>query len=118
MRLIIAGTRTLDVADDEITRAIADMGRVSEVVSGTCAGPDRAGECWAARYGVPVTRFAPDWQGRGLRAGPERNEAMAAYADALLAFWDGRSAGTRDMIKRARAHALRVHVVQMRGPAE
>ena len=35
---------------------------------------------------------------------------MADYADALIAFWDGRSSGTRDMIRRAEEKGLRVEI--------
>ncbi len=35
---------------------------------------------------------------------------MACYADALVAVWDGRSRGTGDMIRRAKAHGLKVHI--------
>ena len=32
-------------------------------------------------------------------AGPIRNRQMAEYADYLIAFWDGESRGTRNMIE-------------------
>ena len=35
---------------------------------------------------------------------------MAGYADALIAFWDGSSSGTRDMIRKAEEKGLRVQV--------
>ena len=43
-------------------------------------------------------------------AGPIRNAQMANYADALIAFWDGSSTGTRDMIRKAEEKGLKVHV--------
>jgi hypothetical protein len=39
---------------------------------------------------------------------------MADYADALLAFWDTESRGTRDMISRMRALGKPTHVVEVR----
>ena len=38
---------------------------------------------------------------------------MAEYADRLIAFWDGRSSGTKDMIKIARLLGLYVEVVEI-----
>ena len=35
---------------------------------------------------------------------------MAAYAEALIAVWDGVSGGTKDMIERAKAHGLKVYI--------
>lgn len=58
------------------------------------------------------TNFGPDWSRDGLKAGPMRNEAMASYADALLAIWDGKMerSGTANMILTAHRYGLRVHV--------
>lgn len=36
---------------------------------------------------------------------------MADYADALAAFWDGKSKGTKHMIETAQRHRLNVRVV-------
>ncbi len=36
---------------------------------------------------------------------------MAKYADALIAFWDGKSKGTKHMIDLAKRYELKVRVV-------
>lgn len=46
----------------------------------------------------------------GKAAGYLRNTEMAKNADALVAFWDGMSLGTRHMIETAKAHGLNVRV--------
>lgn len=120
LKLIIAGGRALRISDDDITAAIFEAGwpaLPAEVVSGCCpTGADRAGEAWAHRRRIPVARFPADWDNHGYAAGPRRNTAMAQYADALLAFWDGKSRGTRDMISKASCHGLAVHVVRKDPP--
>lgn len=45
-------------------------------------------------------------------ADPIRNEEMAEVSDALIAFWDGQSRGTRSMIEIARRKGLQVAVVR------
>jgi hypothetical protein len=35
---------------------------------------------------------------------------MADYADALIALWDGKSGGTRHMIKTARERSLMIYI--------
>jgi hypothetical protein len=45
-------------------------------------------------------------------ADPIRNEEMAEVSDALIAFWDGKSRGTRSMIEIARRKGLQVAVVR------
>lgn len=49
----------------------------------------------------------------GKKAGIFRNIAMAEYAHALIAFWDGESKGTAHMIQAARERGLVVRVVHM-----
>ena len=76
---------------------------VVEVISGHAPGVDRCGEAWARRCRLPLRVFRARWTEHGKSAGIIRNAAMVAYADAMLAFWDGESAGTRDVIARMRA---------------
>jgi len=61
-------------------------------------GADYIGELYAKHIGVPVRDFPADWIAHGNAAGPMRNRQMAKYADALIAFWDGKSKGTANMI--------------------
>lgn len=41
---------------------------------------------------------------------PKRNEEMAIYANALVAFWDGKSKGTKNMIEVAKSNHLKVSI--------
>ena len=90
MRTIIAGSRQM-TTEAAMEMVLADLGwTITEVVSGGAAGADRLGEAWATRNGIPVKRFPADWARFGKGAGPVRNREMALYAEALVAFWDGR----------------------------
>lgn len=86
-----------------------------EIVSGGARGADKLGERFAEDYGFDIKRFIPKWQNpdgstdRG--AGIKRNHEMGNYANALIAYWDGKSSGTRDMINYARKKGLIVKVV-------
>jgi hypothetical protein len=77
-------------------------------------GADYLGEKYAEEKGYPVIPFPADWDTFGKSAGPIRNEAMAKSADALIAFWDGQSRGTKNMIFLARVHKLKIRVVNYR----
>lgn len=113
MKVIIAGSR--DIEDYELVkRAIAESGfKITEVVSGDARGPDQLGEAWADDNNVPVTLFPAKWNVHGKKAGMIRNEEMAAYAQALIAIWDGKSSGTRHMIQIARNRNLLVYVLNV-----
>ena len=82
-----------------------------EIVSGGAKGADSLGERYAREFGCQVKRFPADWKKYGLGAGPVRNNEMAQYADALVAFDTG-GKGTANMIKQATAKGLFVRVVQ------
>jgi hypothetical protein len=114
MRVIVCGSR--DWRDYARVREVLDTLLAQRgpfvLVHGACAtGADSIARAW----GVGVVQLEPhaaDWKGLGNGAGPARNEVMASLgADLLLAFWDGRSRGTRDMIRRAVAHGIPVRIV-------
>lgn len=116
MRVIIAGIRTLESAYP-VARAIRDSGfHITEVVSGGAKGADRFGELHATLFDIPLKKFPADWQTHGKAAGPIRNEEMARYADALIAVWDGKSRGTKNMIETARKHGLKIYVYSTVSP--
>ena len=120
-RVIIAGTRTFD--DYESLKAYADykLSRIEddiEIVSGGARGADALGERYAKEKGYSVKRFPAEWDKYGRKAGHLRNEAMARYADALLAYWNGESKGTKSMIELAKASGLKVGVYQYRTNAD
>ena len=79
--------------------------------TGTAKGADSLGERYAKENGYDVKLFPPDWKKFGRKAGPLRNKQMAEYGDMLIAFWDEKSSGTRNMIENATNLGLIVHVV-------
>ena len=62
--------------------------------------------------GYSVKEFPAQWNEFGKRAGYIRNEEMAKYADACVAFWDGESKGTKHMIDLANKHKIEVRVIK------
>ena len=102
-RVIIAGSR--DFSDYDVLKSYADvkLSNISrrdsiEVVSGCARGADTLGERYAEERGYGIKKFPADWNRYGKSAGYLRNVEMAEYADALIAFWDGKSKGTEHMI--------------------
>jgi hypothetical protein len=78
-----------------------------EIVCGGARGADSLGEKWGIANGVPIKYFFPKWEEFGKAAGHIRNAEMAEYGDFLVAFWDGQSRGTANMIqamKRKKKH--------------
>lgn len=110
MKVIIAGSRNLDPVLVVDAMEHWDFGPITEVVSGGARGIDMGGESWAKFNGIPVRVMAADWEHLGRGAGPNRNERMAAYADALCLIWDGKSRGSANMLSMARKYKLDVMI--------
>jgi len=86
-----------------------------EIVSGAYyKGADLLGEKYAAEKEFQLIKFPADWKQFDKAAGPKRNEQMANDADALIAFWDGKSKGTKNMIDQAIVSNLKIRIVYFR----
>lgn len=127
-RLIIAGSRSLAAASDQIFEVmdtrLADLRKTLgdnaniEVVSGGAPGVDRIGEAWAKARGLDCIRFPADWDRLSRRAGMIRNRSLACYGNALELFWDGVSPGSRDMAALCQQEGIptRVHELATQTP--
>jgi hypothetical protein len=65
---------------------------------------------FATDYIKDLKRFPADWDTHGRAAGVIRNKQMAEYGDMLIAFWDGESKGTKNMIDTSKKLGLLVYV--------
>ena len=113
MKVIIAGSRSIE--DFASIKYAVDKSafKITEVVSGCARGVDKLGERWAKEHGIPIKPFPAKWTDNGYLdrgAGFKRNEQMAKYADALIAIWDGNSKGTKNMINWAKQHNLKLFI--------
>ena len=71
------------------------------IVSGCARGADTLGMRYASENIFDVDEYPADWDKYGKKAGYMRNVEMAENADALIAFWDGKSKGTQYTINYA-----------------
>ena len=115
-KVIIAGSRSF--ADYEKLKSVCDSilpNQYSEpcitILSGTSSGSDSLGERYAHERGYALQRHPADWKKYGKAAGPIRNRQMAENADVLIAFWNGRSKGTKNMIETAKKLGLIVETI-------
>lgn len=115
MRTIIAGGR--DFTNTSVAFAclesLVEAGDI--IISGHASGADHIGELYAEKHGLECELYPADWKTYGRAAGPIRNEQMAKVADRLIAFWDGRSRGTKSMINLAKKHDCEVIVFDYYG---
>ena len=123
MRAIIAGKR--DFTDKQFAFKTLDAifkktGMPDEIIEGGAKGADALGHAYAKERGIATKRFPAAWSLHGKAAGPIRNRQMAEYAHKsqdgkamLIAFWDGSSRGTANMIKTAEGMGIDVNVVNI-----
>ena len=117
MNLIIAGGRDFDdypLLCKSLDHLLKNTDKSTiTVFSGQAKGADSLGEQYAKQRHIPVKHFPADWDKHGKKAGILRNQEMLdAGASHLVAFWDGVSKGTADMVNRATKAGLHIRVVK------
>ncbi len=127
MKVIVAGGRDYNDYNElcKVCDYMLQNQTNIEIVSGKAPGADTLGETYGKASGYPIRPFPADWNDftepclikhrrdgtkYNALAGHKRNRKMAAYADVLIAFWDGDSNGTLNMINQAKAHGLKVKI--------
>lgn len=114
MKIIIAGSRNFNnyqKLKQECDKFLQDYKNI-EIVSGAhYKGADKLGEQYASEKKIKIIKFPADWIKYGKPAGPKRNKQMAIYADALIAFWDGKSKGTKNIIQLAKQRHLKTRII-------
>ena len=116
-KLIVAGGRDFDsygrVSEEINHLANGELAeRAVSIVSGMARGADRMAFQFAKENNVQVYEFPADWGTHGKAAGHIRNAEMAKFADGLLAFWDGKSRGTANMIQTMERMGKPVRVIR------
>lgn len=98
MRVAIVGSRSIEY--DKLQERAYELlcrnipANATEIVSGGAVGIDSLAEVYAKNNHLPTKIFKPDYAKYGRRAPIVRNDEIIAYAQYVLAFWDGQSHGT------------------------
>lgn len=98
MKIAIIGSRNLFV--DNLSKYLPED--TDEIVSGAARGIDTCARKYAISNGIKLTEFLPDYKKYGKSAPIKRNLEIIAYADMIIAFWDGKSRGTKFVIETSR----------------
>lgn len=111
-RVAIVGSREYPSLEfvRSFVRRLAARDPSAVVVSGNARGVDRAAEEEAKAAGLGVVSLPADWDTHGKAAGFIRNGQIVERCDVVAAFWDGRSSGTLDTVRRAEVAGKRVSV--------
>jgi len=115
LRIIVAGGRDYDNRDflfAVMDKVLRSTDHPVEIISGTARGCDALGADYAKTHNLRLVEMPAAWDYFGKAAGAERNWRMAQRATHLVAFWDGQSRGTHQMIDAAKSYGLTYRVVR------
>ena len=98
MKIAVIGSRGLEIEDME--KYLPE--EIDEIVSGGAAGVDSCAAAYARASGIELTEFLPEYEKYGRAAPVVRNRQIVEYADEVIAFWDGKSKGTKWVIDHCR----------------
>lgn len=98
MKVAVIGSRNLAVKNLE--KYLPEG--TTEIVSGGARGIDSCAKNYANANGIPLKEFLPNYDEFGRSAPLLRNLEIIDYADIVLAFWDGKSRGTKFVIDKCK----------------
>ena len=108
MKMAVIGSRNLRM--DDLGKYLPEG--VTEIVSGGARGIDTCARNYALAHNLKLTEFLPEYEKYGRGAPLRRNITIIEYADHVLAFWDGKSRGTKYVIDNCKKRNISVAVYQ------
>jgi len=102
-RVAIVGSRDfgqIEGGEKLVRHYIHQLPLETIVISGGAKGPDSWAINTAQERGMRTLVFLADWNKHGKAAGPIRNQQIVDSCDWLVAFYDGKSRGTADSVRR------------------
>lgn len=117
VRVLVTGSRgwnnvwLISEVVDDIDEAFGREVKPTLVSGGCATGADYLTERIVERMGWGIERHPADWTRLSRRAGFVRNEEMVASMPRFcIAFWDGKSRGTRMTIDLCRRYGVGLYV--------
>ena len=107
MKIAIIGSRNIFI--DDLGKYLPE--NVTEIVSGGAKGVDKCARKYAENHNIKITEFLPEYSKYGKAAPLKRNIQIIEYADEVLAFWDGKSKGTKHVIDSCEKLGKKVTVI-------
>lgn len=116
MRIAIIGSRGFNNYELLKIKLSPYLGSITKIVSGGAEGADKLGELYAEENNIEKLIFPAEWENfehpckikynsagkpYNAMAGFKRNQNIIENCDFVIAFWDGKSSGTKDSMQKA-----------------
>jgi hypothetical protein len=101
--IMVAVVGGRDFKDYNLMKQVLDGIKPKKIISGGARGADILAEQYSAENEIPNVIYRPNWaeHGAGKFYGYERNVFIIHEATSVVAFWDGKSLGTKHCIELA-----------------
>lgn len=114
MRVVVFGSRDFNnyIQLSKVLYKLNRTSPISTILSGCARGADSLAITWADFEGIAVERYPAEWNKFGKQAGFVRNRVMAENCDYGIAFWDGKSRGTKHMIDTCTSLSVPLEIIE------
>ncbi len=109
MPLAIIGSRDCPAVD--IEAYLDEM--PDAIVSGGAKGADTYAREFAIKKGIRLIEHLPDYAKYGRAAPLVRNRLIIDDCDKVLAFWDGKSRGTKQTLDYAESKGKQIKIIRI-----
>lgn len=107
MKVGVCGSRSINKINFEQVLP----SQTAVIVTGGARGVDSLAAAYARANGLKTIIHLPDYKRHGRGAPLRRNDLIVRDSDILLAFWDGKSRGTKNTIDKAKKAGIPVFVI-------
>ena len=110
MKIAVIGSR--DFEDYALLESkLNTLENITSIISGGAKGADSLAEQYALQHSIDVVVIKPDWKRYNRGAGLVRNKEIVDMADLVVAFWNGKSKGTLDVIEYSKKQTVKLITV-------
>lgn len=114
MKIAIIGSRECSNIDFVGNlEAILNVSKNDTIISGGAKGIDTLAAKYAKEKNISLIEFLPDYKKNGRAATFIRNRAIVDNATIVVAFWNGKSKGTKYTLDYARKKDKRIIVISI-----
>lgn len=109
IKLAVIGSRSFNDFD-KMQKCLKSF-VIKKIISGGATGADSLAKEYSIKFGIPIHEFLPNWNLHGKSAGFKRNIQIIDESDEVIAFWDGKSKGTKHSIDYANSKNKPITIV-------